>query len=151
MGVIAQNDRQLNFYYSDDSSIAKQTLGFLEASGKEIQMININETKLTGTQWAELSKGLHTTIDGLINKEHPSAADIIGDADFDEHDWIDVLNNCPQVFEYPIAMNGNKFMQIQTPSDILKFYDVDSAGLEKHNVGDNPDISTNTKDDDFVK
>lgn len=151
MGVIAQDNRQLNLYYSEDSSIAKQTLGFLEASGKKIQMININETKLTGTQWAELSKGLNTTIDGLINKKHPSAADIIGDANFDEHDWIDVLNNCPQVFEYPVAMNGDRFMQVQTPSDILKFYGVDSAGLKNVNDGNLPDKKTPSKNDKFVE
>ena len=112
MGVIAQDNKQMNFYYSEDSSIAKQALGYLEASDKKIQLININETKLTGTQWAELSQGVGTTIDGLISKDHPSAKDVIKDGDFDEHDWIDILNNCPQVFEYPVAMNGSSFLLV---------------------------------------
>ena len=141
MGVIAQDDKQLDLYYTEDSSTAKQTLGYLEASGKKINMVNINETKLTGTQWAELARGLNTSIDGLINKKHPSAKDVIEESDFDEHDWIDVLDNCPQVFEYPVAVNGSKYMQVQTPSDILKFYNVDSAGLDKPNIGEDQDIN----------
>ena len=40
MGVIAQDNKQMNFYYSEDSSIAKQALGYLEASDKKIQLKN---------------------------------------------------------------------------------------------------------------
>jgi arsenate reductase-like glutaredoxin family protein len=151
MGVIAQDNKQMNFYYSEDSSIAKQSLGYLEASEKKIQLININETKLTGTQWAELSQGVGTTIDGLISKDHPSAKDVIKDGDFDEHDWIDILNNCPQVFEYPVAMNGTSFLLVKTPSDILKFYGVDSPSLDKPKLGEDQDTTPAYKNDNYIE
>ena len=151
MGVIAQDNKQMNFYYSEDSGIAKQALGYLEASDKKIQLININETKLTGTQWAELSQGVGTTIDGLISKDHPSAKDVIKDGDFDEHDWIDILNNCPQVFEYPVAMNGSSFLLVKTPSDILKFYGVDSPALNKPKLGEEQDTKPASKNDNYIE
>lgn len=150
MSVIAKDDKQLNFYYSGSSSIAKQTLGYLEASQKAIQLINIDDTKLTGTQWVELSKKLGTTVDGLVNKEHPSASDVVKDADFDEHDWIDILDHCPQVLEYPIVVNGNKTKQLQTPTEILEFYGVDSAGLKKNSLGNEPDTSNQTKGETYI-
>jgi hypothetical protein len=41
-------------------------------------------------------------------------------------------------------------MQITTPSEVLKFFKVDSAGLEKNKLGEEPATKPETDKDTFV-
>jgi hypothetical protein len=41
-------------------------------------------------------------------------------------------------------------MQVETPSEILRFFDADSAGLEKKNLGSDPSTQPNSEEDTFI-
>ena len=128
MGVIATNNRELNLYYNANSSIGMQTLAFVQASKKKVLAVDLSKTKVTGTQWAELADLLGIPIKDLINTEHPDFIKLYGkDNDLEgDDDWIKVLQKNPSVVTPPILVNGNKAMQVNTPSDIMVFLDAES-------------------------
>lgn len=128
MGVIATNNRELNLYYNANSSIGMQTLAFVQASKKKVLAVDLSKTKVTGTQWAELADLLGIPIKDLINTEHPDFIKLYGkDNDLEgDDDWIKVLQKNPSVVTQPILVNGNKAMQVNTPSDVMVFLDEES-------------------------
>ena len=128
MGVIATNNRELNLYYNANSSIGMQTLAFVQASKKKVLAVDLSKTKVTGTQWAELADLLGIPIKDLINTEHPDFIKLYGkDNDLEgDDDWIKVLQKNPSVVTQPILVNGNKAMQVNTPSDVMVFLDAES-------------------------
>lgn len=128
MGVIATNNRELNLYYNANSSIGMQTLAFVQASKKKVLAVDLSKTKVTGTQWAELADLLGISIKDLINTEHPDFIKLYGkDNDLEgDDDWIKVLQKNPSVVTQPILVNGNRAMQVNTPSDVMVFLDEES-------------------------
>lgn len=69
---------------------------------------------------------------------------------FTTDDWLKIINKNPSLLQKPIAVNGDKIMLISHRSEILKFFGVDSAGLEKGFNHESSTISSTTKDEDFV-
>tara|TARA_R110002020_G_scaffold21009_1_gene71047 strand:+ start:10606 stop:11055 length:450 start_codon:yes stop_codon:yes gene_type:complete len=121
MGVINKNQRQLTLYYSSETSVGKQTYGYVSASEKQVLAIDISKTKVTGTQWADLAENLGIGISDLINKKHPDFTKTYGteDVDMDDHDWLKVLQQHPEVLKFPIAINGEEYRMLKDPSDFM--------------------------------
>ena len=84
------------------------------------------------------------------SKDHPDVDDFAKDATLSDDDWIHFIQNNSNAIQKPILIKGKKAIQVETPSDVLQFIDVDSAGLEKHPVGDDPEIAPNTDDEQQV-
>src|SRR5690606_21035910 len=132
MGVIAKNKNEIRFYYSSESSVGKQVLGFIHSSDKKVLDIDISKTKVTGTQWAEIARGLDKEIRELIDTSHPDFIHHYGrDVQMDDgHDWLKILENTPSVLQRPIIVNGDRYIQIFAPPDVKKFLDEESAQIE---------------------
>lgn len=143
--TLATDSKELIIIYTPESSIGKQALGYVKSSEATSNMINISEAGLTGTQWSEVADLLGTSIDKLVAKDHPDVSPVLKDATFSNDDWIRFIQNNPVAIQNPILIQGGKATQITTPSDVMRFISVDSAGLEKHNVGDSPETSSNTE------
>ncbi|AEM69843.1 hypothetical protein Murru_0794 [Allomuricauda ruestringensis DSM 13258] len=123
MGVISTNKREIKLFYNAETSVGMQTLAYLKASKKKILDVDLSKTKVTGTQWTELAKRLEKPIKELINIEHPDFMKEYGkthDLHGDE-DWLKVLVNNPKVVTQPILVNGDKVIQIDTPSRVMSF------------------------------
>lgn len=129
MGVIAKNDRQITLYYNSQTTLGKQTFAYVEPSRKKILAVDISRTKVTGTQWAEIAEGLNVEISNLINQEHPDFVKLYGSEplDMERHDWLKLLQNHPEVLACPVVIDGNRFIQINNPSDFAKFLDTDNG------------------------
>ena len=122
MGVIATNSNQITFYYNSNSSISKQALAYLQDSHKKILTIDISETKVTTTQWAEISTKLKTPAKDLINKAHPDYTKIYNsESDLSDQDWLKVIENNPEVVAFPILIVNNTFYKIDSPSLITQY------------------------------
>lgn len=93
---------------------------------------------------------LGASIDELVFKDHPDVVDFAKDATMSADHWIKFIQNNPNAIQNPILIQGKRALQITTPSQALQFIEVDSAGLEKHNVGDKPDLSSNTDNEHQV-
>lgn len=133
MGVIAKDDKQITLFYNSETSVGKQTLGYVESSEEEILTVDISKTKVTGTQWAEIASNLKVGIGDLVDQEHPDFKKAYGpdNIDLDEHDWLRILEKTPSVLAYPVVMHGNRTLIIKNPSDFAKYIENDSAGIEK--------------------
>ncbi|MGB3775264.1 MAG: hypothetical protein WA951_08410 [Leeuwenhoekiella sp.] len=153
MNSIARNDNQLTLVYSSKTRLGKRTRAHVDAvKSTELQTIDVAETKLTGTQLAELAQGLNKEIKDLVNyEEADNEEEDQVQGDYDDNDYINILNNSPELFTHPIAILGKQMLQITNPTDIQQFIEVDSAGLEKKMMYDEPVISKQTKGEKFIE
>ncbi len=149
MSVLSSNDRQLTLIYNSRSSLGKQTLGYVQSSGEKVQTIDISKTKLGDTVWVSIAEALEKPLGDLFAKELPEVPNV-DTSDFETGDWLKLLNNNPALLQHPIAINGKKYMQVKTPSEVLKFFQVDSAGLEKTKAGQSPTTRNQAEGDKFV-
>lgn len=133
MGIIAKDENQITLYYNSKTSLGKQTLGYVESSEEDVLSIDISKTKVTGTQWAEIANNLNTGIENLIDQDHPDFNEAYSSdkVDFEEHDWLRILEKTPSVLANPIIIHGNRTLSIKNPSDFIKFIENDSAVIEK--------------------
>ncbi|WP_378187872.1 arsenate reductase family protein [Aquimarina sp. W85] len=151
MATIAKNERQLTLYYSSASSTGKQTAGYVKGSDMPINLVDITKQNPTGTHWADLAALVGKSIDQLIDKQHPDISQEIENANLEPHDWLKIIAKTPQVIKDPIAVKGDRAQQINTATEILTFFDVDSAGIEKEPVGKEPSTTRTTKDENFIE
>lgn len=146
MGVIATNDKQLTLIYSSETRVGTHTLSYLQGMEDRIHTIDIAKTEVTGTQWAEIADKLGCKIGDLIDKRVAKVEDI---SEFTSDDWIKILQNNAEVLTQPIAIKGDKIRQIENPPNIMNFFDVESAGIEKTMHTEKPIISSKTEDENF--
>ena len=141
MGPIATDNNEITLYYHSNNSLGKQALGYVNATDAKVNAVDISKTKITGTQWVGIAEKLNLSIDKLIQKDHPNFTKQYNkDSNLEENDWIKLLQKHPEIIVYPIAIRGDNYLQIQTPSDLLKLVKADSKGIEPHNENDKEDI-----------
>ncbi|MEO9894424.1 ArsC/Spx/MgsR family protein [Aurantibacter sp.] len=135
MGVLATAENQIKLFYNSKNSLGKQTKAYVKSSEKKISTINTSKDNLTGTQWAEIADGLNLNVSDLIDKEQPEFKKVYGDscASLEESEWFKILEKNPQLVSKPILLVGDNFYSIDTPSDVVKFIEPDSAKLENQN------------------
>ncbi|MFL0353699.1 arsenate reductase family protein [Xanthomarina sp. GH4-25] len=122
MGTIAIDKRKIILYYHSENQLGKQAYSYLQATNKKILAVDISKTKVTGTQWLEISENLHTILSKLINQEHPNFRDYYDSGiTLDKEDWIKVLQKHPETLRCPILINGENYHLIETPSEVSKY------------------------------
>ncbi|NNE76795.1 MAG: hypothetical protein HKN31_06945, partial [Pricia sp.] len=108
------------------------------------------EEKIGDTIWVELAESLNLPLGKLFSTDHADVPEIGYVNDFNTDDWLKLINKNPIILQNPIAINGDRTMLITHRSEILKFFGVDSAGLEKTMGHEPPTTSSQTKDEDFT-
>ncbi|QDO93894.1 hypothetical protein FNB79_07820 [Formosa sediminum] len=133
MGILAEDKNQMTLIYNSETSVGKQTLAYAKASDKKLASIDISKTKVTGTQWADLASKLDIKIADLIDQEHTDFIKNFGDkgALLSSEDWIKVLQNQPEVLKGCIVINGKESLIITNPSDLTKYLESNSAGIDE--------------------
>jgi len=127
MGVIAKNERLITLYTYPNHHLSSKCIAIAKASGAEINIIDIEKNKITGTIWSELASMLGLKIADLIAKNHPTFLEKYPkENSLEENDTIKLLQNSPQVLAYPIAVRGNRAVQAKNSTDILKLHKPDS-------------------------
>lgn len=132
MGVISTDKNEIKLYFHSENSIGKQVQAYVLASEKKVITIDVSKTKVTGTQWTELAKGLGLPISGLINQEHPDFVKNYRDhPNLNDEDWLKILDKKPEVLTTPIAIIGQKYVQLQGPADFVKYIEPDSKDIDR--------------------
>lgn len=127
MGVISTDEHEIKLFFNSGSSIGKQVQAYVLASERKILTIDISKTKVTGTEWVELAKGLNLPISDLINKEHPDFThNYKKDTNLDDDDWLKIIDKHPEVISTPIAIIGKHFVQVHSPGDFVQYIEPDS-------------------------
>jgi arsenate reductase-like glutaredoxin family protein len=149
MSILATNKRQLTLVYNSQTSLGKQTLGYVQGADDRILTIDISKTKLGDTAWVSIADGLNKPLHELFAKDLPELPEVDASG-FDTDDLLKLLQKNPGFLQKPIAINGDKYMQVQTPSEVMRFFDADTAGLEKKDLGTKPATQPDTEDDKFI-
>ncbi|WP_369996164.1 hypothetical protein [Winogradskyella sp.] len=148
MGVISNNKNQINCIYASVSDFGKQIPGYLESSKKEILLKDISKTMPSTTQWHELIEATDIELKSIV--DFSKVENISEDSDLDQPGYIKVIENNPEAFKGAFVINGDKTKYIKTVTEVLEYFDVDSAGLEKTFHTEDPTTSKTTEDDNFV-
>ena len=129
MSTIAKSDRQLIVYYDSKSELGKKVRAHAESSDLKVLPVDLLESNLTGTEWAEIAEMLGVTVDKLIDQDHPIFKELYGDdhVELDETDAMKVLANNPQTLVFPIGVRGNKAVQVKQSNDLKKLFDTDTG------------------------
>ncbi|MBC2840523.1 arsenate reductase family protein [Robiginitalea sp. SC105] len=130
MSVLATDDNQLTLIYNSETRLGKQALGYLQGADRAIQELDISKTKLANTVWVSLQEKLAKPFNEMLAVDHPDAPDT-GSGDLHPDDWLKMLNENPVLLQNPIAIAGNKTLQLSTPSELVQFFRPNSAGLPK--------------------
>ncbi|GAA4280448.1 arsenate reductase family protein [Gaetbulibacter aestuarii] len=147
MSVLARNKRQLTYIYSSDSFLGKKVLGYVQAVKKPVEIIDISKTKLSDTAWVEIAEELNMSFEDIFNTEMVTDDN---KQDFDNKDWIKMVQKNPALLHHPIAINAKDIMLVSNRAEILKLFEVDSAGLEKSFYDEEPVTSSTTKGEKFI-
>ena len=133
MGIINTHDNQIKFYYSSETSIGKQTLGYVTSSEKKVLAIDISKTNVPASHWGEIAANLEIPVAELIATNHPNFTNTYGSSEIDlnDHDWLRVLEKHPETLKHPVAIVGKKFYFIKSPSKFKELMENDSIGKEK--------------------
>ncbi|MDR6301599.1 ArsC family transcriptional regulator [Mesonia maritima] len=131
MSTIAKSDRQLIVYYDSKSELGKKVRAHAESSDLKVLPVDLLESNLTGTEWAEIAEMLGVTVDKLIDQDHPIFKELYGDdhVELDENDAMKVLANNPQTLVFPIGVRGNKAVQVKQSNDLKKLFDTDTGEI----------------------
>ncbi|HIB38397.1 hypothetical protein [Mesonia sp.] len=131
MSILAKNERQLTVFYDSKSELGKKIRVRAEASDLKVLPIDLLQTNLTGTEWAEVAEMLGVTVDKLIDQDHPIFKELYGKdhVDLDENDSIKVLEKNPETLVFPIGVRGQRAVQVKQLSDLNPLFDADTGEI----------------------
>lgn len=151
MGVIARNENQLTLIYSSNTRVGRHTLSYLTGINGKYLAIDIAKTKVSDTQWVEIAEALGVKVGDLVDKRELDI-NTESSAEFGTNDWLKIIQKNDCAISRPIAIKGQRTKQIDNPSEIMEFFEVDSAGLEQSPSNDtDPDIERTTENENFIE
>ncbi|NNE31217.1 MAG: hypothetical protein HKN40_02485 [Winogradskyella sp.] len=142
------DDRLINCIYVGGNKFGDQLEAFLKASDKNILAIDISKTMPTDTQWHDIAKELNISLKALIDTKKIDGFN--SDTNYSEEGLVKILAQNPDALDGAIIMEGDRIAHVKQYTDVLKFYDVDSAGLEKTFHTEDPTTSSTTEKDNFI-
>ena len=131
MGVLAKDNRQLIFIYSEDSRLGELVLPHVKSIDKAIRLININTESISNTIWVEIAALLEVEIKDLFSKSESSTTETNRMSNYSVDDWLKIINKSPSLLQNPIAINGPKVEIIEEKHDIFSFYNTTGANFDK--------------------
>lgn len=129
---IGQNNskRQITLYYDSKSELGRKTYAAAQATKLDLMTVNIAETKVSGTEWMKLAEALDKPVLALIDQTHTVFKSIYGDeeVDLNSEDAVKIIEKHPETLIFPIAIRGDRCIQIKEPGHISYLFDTDSQG-----------------------
>lgn len=131
MGVLATDDRELIYIYSDRSDLGKKILAYAQSSEKSLRAINIEKEKISDTVWLEIADRLNKPLSDLFSPDLAKKIGIDNLSDYDRNDLIKIINKNTILLQHPIAINGNKAKLIHDRFDFFEFFKKDGSNFDK--------------------
>lgn len=150
MTLLARDTNQITFIYSSTSHLGKQVLGYLKGAKKDVETIDISKETLGDSLWIELAENLNVPLGELFQTSNVDSSKTGDTSDFETKDWLKLIGEYPELLNRPILVNGDTMKLISNRSQILQFFGVDSAGLEKTMAHEPPTTSSTTENENFI-
>ena len=101
MGVLARDDREFTLIYSSNTRVGKHTLSYIQGIRDKVNAIDIAQTKVPDTVWAELAETMGVSVGDLVDKRVVKADDT---SEFDTNDWLKILQNNNEVLTQELQL-----------------------------------------------
>jgi len=127
---LATDPKQIVLFYNSNQKSHRETLAYSEASGKRLLSIDVSKNKVAGTAWTEIADALQLRASDLLHTDHSSYIKKYGKhKDIDCNGAIKTLQKDPDMLIFPIAIQGEKAMELKLYSEMLAFFDVDTSAI----------------------
>lgn len=150
MNLLATDKQVFTLIYSSKSHLGKQVLGYVQGVRDALRTIDVAKTPLGHAVWVDLAQALEKDLGELFSAEHVPGPPIENSTAFSTDDWLKLIDKNPALLQRPIAVKGGQVMQVGGRSEVLRFFGVDSAGLEKKPLGESPTTSSTTSNETFI-
>lgn len=138
---------QITCIYSSSNTNNKKLMAYLSASKKRIFTIDIDKTMLTDTQWHDIAHKLGISLEEIM---HVNTIKEFNKGKYSEEGLVKILANNPEALKGAILLEGDRILHVTLYTEVLKFFNVDSAGLDKTMYTEDPVITSKTKDENFI-
>lgn len=151
MGIIARDENQITLIFSSNTRLGAHTLSYLRGIDKKYLPIDLAKSKIGDTIWVEIAESLGVKVGDLVDKRALDTDTTVTE-NYGTHDWIKIIQNNDSVISRPILIKGERTQQIENPTEVLGFFEVDSAGLEQSQIREEDiDIERTTKGENFIE
>ncbi|WP_292892197.1 hypothetical protein [Nonlabens sp.] len=128
---LATNHRQIVLLYNSNQKGHRETLAYAKASGNNLLSIDVSKDKVAGTVWTEVATLLQVNVRDLLHTEHSLYENKYGKGHvIDDTGAIKTLQKDPEILLYPIAIKGNKGIEVKLYNEMLKLFDIDTAAIK---------------------
>jgi len=119
MGIIATHPELIKLYYSTATDMGKFADSYTLQQKMLVLSIDVAQTNIPGSHWAEIADCLSVDIKQLVNRKHPNFIKNFGheEVNFSSSDWLFVLQHHPETLAFPIVMIGKEVFLLKKPSD----------------------------------
>jgi len=114
------NNKEFTLFYDSKNNLGKQTLAYSKTLSQKINKQDLNKTKLSMTVLRILINTMGIKAKSLMNKSHPYYQKNLKGKNFDENDWLTILQQNLHLIKAPIAYTKNKAILCETPTDVFK-------------------------------
>jgi arsenate reductase-like glutaredoxin family protein len=139
---------QITCIYASGSKFSDQIQAFLASADKATLKIDKCKTMPSDTQWHDIAERLEISLKSLIDTQKLKLFDQT--SDFDEESLVKILANHPEALKGAIVMEGERISHILRYTQLLEFYNVDSAGLTKTMHSEEPVTQRQTDGERFL-
>lgn len=130
MGVLSTSHHEITLYIHPENRIAKQSIAVAEASKATTRVVDLNEVKLTETQWADLADMLQIKVEDLVNLEHDIIEQNLGkQPEVEANELLKLLSQNQSVLKHGIAVRGNQAIFIKQINDLMQLQETDSSDV----------------------
>jgi len=95
-------------YHNASCSKSREALAFLEERGIKPKVVHYLKDPLTERQLEMLIMKLGMKAEDLLRKQEPLFKKKFAKYRFNEHEWVRVMHENPQLMERPIVVKGHK-------------------------------------------
>lgn len=114
------NNKEFTLFFNSKDSLGKQTLAYSKTFGSKVNAQDINKAKLSMTVIRILVDAMGIKPKSLLNKSHPYYQENLKGKNFDDNDWLTIIQQNLHLLKAPIAYSKNKAVLCETPTDIFK-------------------------------
>ena len=128
---LAANHRQIVLLYNSNQKSHREILAYAKAAGKYLLAVDVSKDKVAATVWTEIADVLQVNVTDLLHTDHSSYENKYGKGhQIDDTGALKTLQKDPEMLLYPIAINGEKGIEVKLYNEMLKLFDVDTAAIK---------------------
>jgi arsenate reductase-like glutaredoxin family protein len=127
---LATDLKQIVLFYNSNQKNHRETLAYAASTCKKVLSIDVSKVKVAGTAWTEIADALQLRAGDLLHTDHSSYAKKYGEhKDINCNAAIKTLQKDPDMLIFPIAIQGEKAMELKLDSEMSVFFDVDTSSI----------------------